>query len=133
MDSKTLQTIIGAAVWILIAAALGNWGKNRKIGFWPAFITGLLFWPLSIILILVFGPKEDDVPEKNEISEALEEYQRTKINRDQAILNQFKANSSNLSLNEKLEQLKQMKTDGLLSDSDYNNMKTNLLTGKGFS
>lgn len=127
---EILPKIMWAVLWLVIAHFLGKWGESRRIGYWPAFITGLLFLPLSIILILVLGPKEEEKLE-NPLTEAIEEYQKKKVERDQAILNQFKS-SSNLSLTEKLEQLKQMKADGLLNEQDYNNMKTNLLTGKGF-
>lgn len=126
-ETNILATIIGALVWIGIAALLGRWGKNRRIGFWPAFITGLVFWPISIILILVLGPKEEEM---NSVEEAVQQYQTAKLNNDQAILAQFESITSNMSINEKLEQLKQMKADGLLNELDYNRMKTNLLIGR---
>jgi len=130
MESNIVGTLISVAIWIGVAAALGAWGKNRKIGFWPAFITGLLFIPLSVILILVFGPKEEVQTADGVMSEAIEKYQQAKLNNDQAILAQFQTTTQNMSLTEKLEQLKQMKADGLLNDQDYNRMKTNLLVGK---
>lgn len=129
MDGS-MGIIIGVLISLVIGFALGKWGENRRIGFWPAFLLGVFIPILSVILILALGKKNVEIA--GEMDEIGQEFLQAKLDRDQSILNSLKANSSSMTMDEKLAEIKKMRDDGLLSDGDYNNMKTNLLTGKGF-
>jgi hypothetical protein len=58
MEDLTGLFVVIGAVWIMIAAIVGNFGKNRTLGFVGAFYASLFLSPLLAMLFVVASDKK---------------------------------------------------------------------------
>ena len=108
------------ALWILFSFIVGAIGSGKKIGFFGAFILSLILSPIiGLIIALVSKSKEDEKLQK-ELLKTQKQQQET--------LTEMKEGTNNVSIPDELKKLQEMKDAGQLTEDEFQQAKTKLLT-----
>lgn len=95
-------------LWFFFSLVVGAMGSGRNIGFWGAFLLSLILSPLIGFIIVIFSSSKAIQEDVREIKNSMS--QRT-----------------NHSQVQELERLARLKTEGHLSEEEYQSLKRKLL------
>lgn len=104
MYDETLITQYAIIIWFILCLIVGAIGRNRKIGFWLAFLISLVLSPLIGGIITLASPKKETV----------------------VVINQSKKESL-ISIADELKKYQELKDAGRISDDEFNKIKSKLL------
>ncbi len=113
--------MVGAIfIWLFGSAIIGAIGSSRRIGFLGAFLWSLLLSPLLGLLITLFSPSlQDEKQKEKELS--LQEQQAEDIKK-------IKQASETSSMIQQIKDAKNLRDEGIISESEFQVLKTRLLS-----
>lgn len=116
---------MGIAIgWIVFSFVVGIVGKDRKIGFWGAFLVSILLSPLiGLIITLVSKNKEDEAYKKKVLiaqKRNLEELKKLSET----------GKTATLSVADELEKLRKLRDEKLISEDEFQSLKNKVILGE---
>lgn len=108
-------------LWIVFALFIGFLGGGRKIGFAGAFFLSLLLSPIIGLIITLCSKDKEDEKYKEEMLQTQQRQQESLSNLQQA--------ATVNSVTGELERLVKLKDSGMLSDEEFQHMKSKVING----
>jgi len=107
--------------WIIFSFIVGLLGSDRKIGFWGSFLLSIILSPLIGIIFALISESNSTVDYKKEL-----------LKIQQETLHQSKTQEPvNRSVIEELEKLSLLKEKNIITNEEFLNLKSNLLSNNG--
>lgn len=106
-------------VYLIVSLTIGAFGKDKKIGFWGAFLLSFFFTPLVGILVVIFSKSKEEM-EREARSYKIQQAQKEAIERMEA-----KRTSSDAV--DELVKLKSLLDSGAINQSEFDNMKASIM------
>lgn len=111
--------------WVLFSFLVGAIGSNRSIGFWGAFLASLLLSPIIGAIIALLSKDNDTAAYEAKVLHT-QQQQAASL---QQIKERAPAVVATKTISEELESLQKMKEAGHLTDDEFQQAKTRVLSG----
>ena len=117
MEEDVIGPILIASAFI--AVIIGAFGKEKKIGFWGAFLLSFFFTPLVGILVVIFSKSKAEM-EREARSYKIQQAQREAIGR-------MEARQATSNMVDELAKLQTLLEKGAITREEFDSMKASVM------
>lgn len=117
MEEDVIGPILVASAFI--AVIIGAFGKEKKIGFWGAFLLSFFFTPLVGILVVIFSKSKADI-EREARSYKIQQEQKEAIGR-------MEARQATSNMVDELAKLQTLLEKGAITREEFDSMKASVM------
>lgn len=117
MEEDVIGPILVASAFI--AVIIGAFGKEKKIGFWGAFLLSFFFTPLVGILVVIFSKSKADI-EREARSYKIQQEQKEAIGR-------MEARQATSNMVDELSKLQTLLEKGAITQAEFDSMKASVM------
>lgn len=117
MEEDVIGPILVASAFI--AVIIGAFGKEKKIGFWGAFLLSFFFTPLVGVLVVIFSKSKADI-EREARSYKIQQEQKEAIGR-------MEARQATSNMVDELSKLQTLLEKGAITQAEFDSMKASVM------